>query len=140
MRTDLSPTQYRELAEFRQQLQSFPALLAPCCHHLGLQAKEYDLMLVIRGASRGTDIDVPEAGRRMLTYAPDIANLIGRLEKRRFLRRYHYRRRRRMLLRITPLGEAVLRKLVRRTLDDLQTQGPSLEKVLSRIASERRMP
>lgn len=31
------------------------------------------------GSEAGDDIDVPEAGRRMLTYAPD-ANLIGRLE------------------------------------------------------------
>lgn len=73
----------------------------------------------------------------MLTYGNDIAMFAGRLEKRKLLRRYHHPRTRRVLLRITPAGETALRRLVRRTLDDLQSQAPSLEKALAQIASRR---
>ena len=136
MRTDLSPAQYRELAEFRQQLQSFLRCWHRAANHLGLQAKEYDLMLIVGGSGRGTEIDIPEVGRRMLTYGHDIAKFVGRLEKRKFLCRYRRPRSRRVLLRITPTGEAVLRKLISRTLNDLLTVGPSLENALVRITGK----
>lgn len=137
---NLSRVQYRELAEFRQELESFGRCWRRAANHLGLQAKEYDLMLVIRGAGHGTDVDIPEAGRRMLTDGHDIFKFVSRLEKRKLLRRYGHRGTRRVLLRITPAGEAVLRKLVRRTLDDLQIQGPSLAKAVARIAGKRQFP
>jgi len=94
-------------------------------------------MLVIRVARRGSEMGIGGVARRLLTYSADIDKFVRRLEKRKFLHRYREPFKHRVLLRITPAGEAVLRKLVHHSLRDLRSQGPNLENAIARIVGKR---
>ena len=77
---NLSRAHYREEADFRHQLACFRHAWHLTADHLGLTAKEYDLMLVIRGARRASEMGIGDVARRLLTYSVDIDKFVHRLE------------------------------------------------------------
>jgi DNA invertase Pin-like site-specific DNA recombinase len=76
----------------------------------------------------------PGLNRLMASF--DAITFVRRLEERQLVRRCRDITSRHVLLRLTPAGKVLLEKLVRRSLEDLKTQGPTLEKALTRIISK----
>lgn len=75
-----------------------------------LSPAQYNVLRILRGAPEG--LLCGEIAERMITRDPDITRLLDRLEKRDLLRRDRDPNdRRRVLVRITPEGLAVLARL-----------------------------
>jgi len=85
----------------------------------GLSHTQYNVLRILRGASRGKgergeDGGLPcgEIGERMITRDPDITRLLDRLEARGLVARSREKKDRRVVqARITPAGTQLLKKL-----------------------------
>jgi len=76
----------------------------------GLSPAPYNILRILRGAPEG--LLCGEIGARMITREPDITRLLNRLEKRDLIHRCREDQdRRRVLVRITPEGLAILSQL-----------------------------
>jgi len=127
---DLSPTQYRHLGDCFFRLESFLHQQHRSAR-LGLRPADCDLMLAIKCARWGKSMTSGALARHMQT--DSVAESLHRLEKRKLVRRHRdHTYRGVVLVRITPAGENMLRKLVRSSVRDLQREGLTLTKAITR--------
>ena len=131
---DLSRSEYRALAEFRHQLERFLQRRRESARQVGLQPKQYQLMLAVKGMPKSRRPTVGEIAGRLQIQNHSVVELVDRLEKRRYIQRQRDPADRRVvLLSITPVGEAVLRKLVSLSLAELRTEAPDLIRALTSV-------
>lgn len=75
-----------------------------------LSTTQYNVLRILRGAPEG--LLCGEVATRMITRDPDITRLLGRLEKRELVARAReHQDRRRVLVRITSQGQALLTRI-----------------------------
>ncbi|HSB74639.1 MAG TPA: MarR family transcriptional regulator [Terriglobales bacterium] len=131
---NLSAAEYLALAEFRHQLERFLQRRRRAARQAGLQPKQYQLMLAVKGAPKGQRPTVGEIAERLQIQNHSVVELVDRLEKRRYIERQRDNDDRRVVhLNLTPAGEAVLRKLVAASLTELKTEAPALLRSLTRV-------
>jgi DNA-binding MarR family transcriptional regulator len=130
----LSASDYAALAEFRHQLERFLNRRRRAARMAGLQPKQYQLMLAVKGMPKGQQPTVGEIAERLQIQNHSVVELVDRLEKRRYILRQRDQADRRVVhLLITPAGEAVLRKLVTASLTELRTEAPALLRALTKV-------
>ena len=135
---DLSAADYSALAEFRHQLERFLQRRRRAARQTGLQPKQYQLMLAVKGMPKGQRPTVGEIAERLQIQNHSVVELVDRLEQRRYIQRQRDEMDRRVVhLVITPAGEAVLRKLVSASLTELRTEAPALLKALTKVLRAR---
>lgn len=135
---DLSAADYSALAEFRHQLERFLQRRRRAARQTGLQPKQYQLMLAVKGMPQGQRPTVGEIAERLQIQNHSVVELVDRLEQRRYVQRQRDEVDRRVVhLVITPAGEAVLRKLVSASLTELRTEAPALLKALTKVLRAR---
>lgn len=135
---DLSAADYSALAEFRHQLERFLQRRRRAARQTGLQPKQYQLMLAVKGMPKGQRPTVGEIAERLQIQNHSVVELVDRLEQRRYIQRQRDDADRRVVhLVITPAGEAVLRKLVSASLTELRTEAPALLKALTKVLRAR---
>ena len=134
-----SRAEYEKLAEFRYQLARFLRRRKDAARAEGLQAQQYELLLVIAGLPRETHPTIKEIARQLCLEHHTVVELADRLEKRGLLKRQSSGEDRRMvLLQLTREGQITLNKIVRFSFEQLRAEAPELIRSLRRILTTPR--
>jgi DNA-binding MarR family transcriptional regulator len=132
---ETSPTlaDYQSLAELRYQIRRFLRFSEQAAHKAGLEPRQHQLMLTLRGLPPETRPRIGELAERMQIQHHSAVELVNRLAAGGYVRRHRGSEdRREVLLSLTPKGERILRKLSLHHKNELRTQGPALVSALKR--------
>ena len=139
MTTPLSQAHYRALAEFRYQVRRFTAFSEDAARRAGIEPRQHQMLLAIKGLPRGLRPTVGVLAERMQLRHHSVVELADRLGARRLVARRRAKRdRREILLAITVRGEALLRRLTLAHRAELRTAGPALRSALDELLGPRR--
>src|SRR5579875_769613 len=130
----LTRAQMRRLAEFRFQLRKFLHFSSLAAGAAGVRAQQYQLLQCVWGMPEELDPTIANVAARMLLKHNSAVELVDRTIEQGLLRRCpdptdH----RRILLRMTPLGEKLLGGLAAWHLRELEEAGPELIRALRRV-------
>jgi DNA-binding MarR family transcriptional regulator len=133
MERSLMPADYQSLAELRYQIRRFLHFSEQAAREAGLEPRQHQLMLTLKGLPAGTRPRIGELAERLQIQHHSTVELANRLAVGGYVRR---RRapddRREVLLTLTPKGEKVLRELSLHHKSELGTLGPALLTALRR--------
>lgn len=122
------------MAEFRYQLRRFLRFSELAARAARLQPQHYLLLLELRGLPPEVRPTVGALAERLQIRHHSLVGLADRLERRGLIARVRGERdRRQILLRVTPRGGRVLRRLVQHHRDALEGVGPQLEGALRSV-------
>jgi len=130
----LSRAQMRRLAEFRFQLRKFLHFSSLAADAAGVRTQQYQLLQCVWGMPEELEPTIANVAARMLLKHNSAVELVDRTIEQGLLRRCpdptdH----RRILLRMTPLGENLLGSLAAWHLRELEETGPELIRALRRV-------
>src|SRR5579859_2635488 len=132
MSSDLSPAEYRALAEFRYQIRRFLQFSAEAARDLGLEPQQHQLLLAMKGLPDEVRPTIGELAARLQIQHHSAVELADRLAERGAVRREHAGDdRREVLLRLTRQGGTLLRRLSMAHHNELEKTGPILVKALT---------
>lgn len=137
----LSVAQFQRLAEFRFQLRRFLYFSHAAAERMGLRPQQFQLMQCVYGMPDELDPTIANVAARMLLRHNSAVELVDRTIEQGLLRRSsdptdH----RRILLRVTALGERLLASLAEYHMEELEQAGPELIRALKRVASMKAEP
>lgn len=124
---------YQSLAELRYQIRRFLHFSEHAARNAGLEPRQHQLMLALKGLPKNIRPRVRELAERLQIQHHSMVELVNRLSGRGLIRRRgagHDRRE--VLLELTPKGERVLRELSLHHKAELRIQGPALVGALKR--------
>jgi len=134
---DLSLDEYRALAELRYQIRQFLAFSEEQARAAGMEPRQHQLLLAIKGLPEGVTATIGELAERLRLKHHSTVELVNRLEKLAYVaRRPGGEDRRQVIVRLTPSGEGVLRTLSIAHHQELEIAGPRLAKALRSIARQ----
>ena len=137
--TDLTDADYQALADFRHVLRRFLAFSEECAREVGLEPRQHQLLLALRGLRRDQPPTVTTLADRLVLRHNTVVELLDRLEALDLVRRTRDPEdRRRATVTITPRGLALLQKLTIAHRDELRSTGPSLVGALRGVLQTRR--
>ena len=130
----LTRAQMRRLAEFRFQLRKFLHFSSLAAEAAGVRAQQYQLLQCVWGMPEELDPTIANVAARMLLKHNSAVELVDRTIEQGLLRRCpdptdH----RRILLRMSPLGEKLLGSLAAWHVRELEEAGPELIRALRRV-------
>ncbi len=132
----LSRADYQALAQLRYLLRSFAAFSEAAARHAGLTAQQHQALLAVKGFAGRGRMSVGELAERLQLRHHSAVGLVDRLAARGLLRRHYDRAdRRRVLLGVTPRGQAHLALLSRAHREELARLAPLLRPLLERMAA-----
>jgi len=118
---------YRALAELRHQIRRFLHFSEQVARLAGLEPRQHQLMLALKGLPSGVRPRIGELAERLQIQHHSTVELVNRLSSRGFVRRHRAGEdRREVLLSLTPKGERVLQELSLHHRDELKSAGPAL--------------
>jgi DNA-binding MarR family transcriptional regulator len=127
MGADLSADEYQALAEFRYQIRRFLRLSEEAAATAGLEARQYQFLLALKGLIQQEHVTIRELAERMQLRHHSVVGLINRLVDRKLIeRRRGEHDRRQVYIHLTPRGDELLRKLALYHHGELQASGPAL--------------
>jgi DNA-binding MarR family transcriptional regulator len=130
----LTLADYQALAELRHQIRRFLSFSERAARKAGLEPRQHQLMLALKGLPKGTRPRVVELAERLQLRHHSTVELANRLAARGYIRRTRAGEdQREVLLSFTPKGEQVLRGLSLHHRAELRMQGPALVAALGRI-------
>ena len=132
--SNLIAAEYEALAEFRYQIRRFLRFSEQSAREHGIEPQQHQLLLAIKGAPSEAQTGIAELSRRLMLRHHSTVGLVDRCGQAGFV----YREpvpgdRRAVRVRLTPAGEAVLRKLSLAHRAELQAAGPELVRTLRTI-------
>jgi len=131
---DLSPEQYRDLAEFRRQIRSFLHFSETTASESGIEPQQHQLLLTVQGLPEGVNPTVREIATRMFIQHHSAVELVNRLERTGAVKRHPGEQdRREVWVRLTPAGRAILRRLALTHREELERTGPALARALQAV-------
>ena len=111
----------RELAEFRFQLRQFLSFSEVASERHGIQAQQYQLLQVVAAAPAGQPASVSYLADRMVLRHNSTVELVDRAERAGLVRRHTDERDlRRSIIKLTPVGEQLLRSMVAEHIGELE--------------------
>ncbi len=136
---DLSPSEYRALAEFRFQIRRFLHFSEEQARLSGLEPQQHQLLLAIKGLPEAQKATISEIASRLQLRHHSTVELVNRLAAKGYIRRIAGEiDRREVLLELTRSGEAVLRRLALAHREELQTAGSELSRALRAVLQQSR--
>lgn len=134
MQTKLTTEDYQALAEFRHQIRRFLYFSERAAHNAGLEPRQHQLMLALKGLPSTVRPRIAELAECMQIQHHSAVELVDRLQAGGFIRRVRgIQDRREVLLKLTPRGEKLLRELSVHHRLELRSQGPALLETLRRL-------
>lgn len=134
MVTKSTEPDYQALAELRHQIRRFLAFSEHASRQAGLEPRQHQLMLALKGLPPGVRPRIGELAERLQLAHHSTVELVNRLSAGGYIRRAgHGRDRREVLLALTPKGNRVLRSLSLHHRQELLTQGPALVAALRNV-------
>jgi DNA-binding MarR family transcriptional regulator len=132
MRQDLSPEQYRHLAEFRRQIRHFLHFSERTAKEHGLEPQQHQLLLAVYGLPEGIRPTIREIASRLFIEHHSAVELVDRMEHKGAIARYPGTEdKREVWIQLTPSGRALLRKLALAHRNELECSGPQLTRSLN---------
>ncbi len=136
---ELSLSDYRDLAEFRQQIRRFLQFSEAAAREHGIEPQQHQALLALKAMPEAERPTIGALAARMMLRHHSAVELVDRMEARRLVARHpNPEDARQVLLRLTRTGEAVLRDLSLAHREELQQTGPELARALQRILGESR--
>jgi DNA-binding MarR family transcriptional regulator len=133
MERSLAVADYQSLAELRYQIRRFLYFSEQAARKSGLEPRQHQLMLAIKGLPQGVRPRIGELAERLQIQHHSTVELANRLSAGGYVRRQRRGEdRREVLLSLTPKGEKVLSKLSLHHRAELRMQGPALIAALRR--------
>lgn len=133
-------TDYQSLAELRHQIRRFLHFSERAARNAGLEPRQHQLLLALKGLPPGTRPRVAEIAGRMQIQHHSAVELVNRLAVRGLVRRERDAiDRREVLICLTPKAHSVLRKLSAQHKSELSLAGPTLIGALQQVMQERRV-
>ena len=131
---DLTPAEYRALAEFRYQIRRFLRFSEEQARSSGLEPQQHQLLLAIKGLPEGKTATIRELALRLQLRHHSTVELIDRLELRGLIeRKAGEKDRREVMIELTKSGEALLQKLSLMHREQLQNAGTELARALKAV-------
>jgi DNA-binding MarR family transcriptional regulator len=131
---DLSLSAYRALAEFRHQIRLFLHFSDEAARSSDLEPQQHQLLLAIKGLPAGKQPTIGEIAHRLQIRHHSAVELVNRLAEHGAIEREASPGdRREVLLRLTPAGGRLLRKLSIAHHDELGKAGPALRDALDGV-------
>src|SRR5690242_18430831 len=133
----LSMEDYRVLSEFRHQIRRFLSFSTQVAREYGLEPRQHQLLLVVKGLPVDREPTIGELAERMQIRHNTAVELVDRLEERHLvMRRRSSTDRRKVYVDLTEEGEAVLSELSLHHLRELKLIGPELVRTLDALAGK----
>ena len=130
----LTSLDYRSLAELRHQIRRFLHFSEQNARNAGLEPRQHQLMLALKGLPPSRRPRVAEIAERLQIQHHSAVELVNRLAEGGFVKRHRGTQdRREVLLSLTPKGEKVLRELSLQHRAELRSAGPTLVKALRQV-------
>jgi DNA-binding MarR family transcriptional regulator len=127
MERSLTLADYQSLAELRYQLRRFLYFSEQAARSAGLEPRQHQLMLTLKGLPPGTRPKIGELAKRLQIQHHSAVELVNRLASGGYVRRHRGGEdRREVLLSLTPKGDKILGELSLHHKDELQMRGPAL--------------
>jgi DNA-binding MarR family transcriptional regulator len=133
----VSVAEYRALATFRYELRRFLRFSEDAARRVGLEPRQHQLMLAVRGMPDGAAATVGVLAERLQLRHHSVVELIDRSEAKRLVRRTAAGGdRRRVAIELTPRGERVLGRLAAAHRAELRAAGGRLIVALHAVVGE----
>ena len=133
----LSLHDYRALADFRYQLRRFLSFSNEAARAAGLEPRQHQLLLAVKGMPDGVEATVGTIAERLQTQHHSTVELVDRMENRGLVRRLRSAGdRRRVLVSLTARGEALLARLSAVHRAEVRSIGPRLLRALESIVMD----
>jgi DNA-binding MarR family transcriptional regulator len=133
MEKSLTLADYESLAELRYQIRRFLYFSEQAARDAGLEPRQHQLMLTLKGLPAGTRPRIGELATRLQIRHHSAVELANRLAAGGYVRRHRGGEdRREVLLSLTAKGEKILRELSLHHKAELSTRGPALVAALKR--------
>jgi DNA-binding MarR family transcriptional regulator len=127
MPSDITPSEYRALAELRYRIRHFLREGDAKARAVGLEPQQYLMLLAIRGLPEGCEATIQTLAERLALKHHSAVELIDRLETNGFVRRTRSRNdRRRVFVSLLPRGDRLLAEVVRHRISELRSSGEAL--------------
>ena len=134
MEKDLSPGQYRDLAQFRRQIRQFLHFSEATSKEHGLEPQQHQLLLAVHGLPEDAKPTIGELASRLFIQHHSAVELVNRLEQTGAVARHPGTQdKREVWIRLTPAGRAILRKLALAHRTELERSGPELARALKSV-------
>jgi DNA-binding MarR family transcriptional regulator len=133
----LTNASYRQLAAFRYEMRRFLAFSEQAARNAGIEPQQHQLLLAIRGLPGGARPTIGTISERLCIQHHTAVGLVDKLEGHGLLQRERATSdKREVLLRLTPEGEAILRRLSTLHQQQLVVVGPAMVSALSAIVTD----
>jgi DNA-binding MarR family transcriptional regulator len=130
----ISSEDYRSLAALRYEIRKFLAFSEDAARAAGIEPRQHQLLLSVRGLPEGVRPTISAVAERLCVRHHTTVALVDKLESRELLERIRGRvDRREVLLRLTPQGESMLRRLSAAHREQLRSAGPAMVEALQAI-------
>jgi len=131
----LETRDYTRLAEFRHALRKFLRFSELAAARVGLTSQHYQAMLVVRGCPDDRRVTINDLAQQLLIKHNSAVELVDRLAREGLVvREPSSADRRKVELRLTSRGRAVLAKLARMHRAELQRIGPLLKRFFGELS------
>jgi DNA-binding MarR family transcriptional regulator len=127
MGLEITPAEYRALAELRYRIRHFLREGDAKARAVGLEPQQYLMLLAIRGLPEGSEATIQTLAERLVLKHHSAVELIDRLETHGYVRRTRSRDdRRRVFVTLLPRGDRLLEQVARNRISELRTSGEAL--------------
>jgi DNA-binding MarR family transcriptional regulator len=135
---DITPAEYRALAELRYRIRHFLREGDAKARAVGLEPQQYLMLLAIRGLPEGSEATIQTLAERLALKHHSAVELIDRLETNGFVRRTRSRDdRRRVFVSLLPRGERLLEQVAQNRISELRTSGEALVGAIEALLDRR---
>src|SRR5580692_11420151 len=136
---DLSPDQYRDVAEFRRQIRKFIHFSEATAKEHGIEPQQHQLLLAVHGLPESVKPTIREIASRLFIQHHSAVELVNRLEITGAVARVPgVEDKREVWIRLTPAGRGILRRLALAHRTDLESSGPELARALQSVLRHNR--
>lgn len=136
---DLFPDQYHDLAEFRRQIRQFLHFSETTAKQHRIEPHQHQLLLVVHGLPEGVKPTIREVAGRLFIQHHSAVELVNRLEATGAVARIPgVEDKREVLVKLTPAGRAILRRLALAHRTELERSGPELARALNSVLRHSR--
>jgi DNA-binding MarR family transcriptional regulator len=134
---DLTTDEYRALGEFRWLLRRFLHFSEQAARAAGLEPQQHQLLLALRGFPTDQPVTIGDLAEQLLLQHHSTVELVDRSARLGLVERQRDETdRRRVIVRLTAAGEAILRALSLPHRQELRTAGPALVQALHTLLRE----
>ncbi|HSN17034.1 MAG TPA: MarR family transcriptional regulator [Gammaproteobacteria bacterium] len=132
----VSDQDYLALASFRAALRKFLRVSEDLAHSVGITPQQHQALLAVRGYPGDAAPTVGELATRLQLRHNSAVGLVTRLEKQGFVKREPSKLdQRRMHVKLTQKGHALLDKLTEAHRSELRHIGPEITRLLSELTA-----